>query len=153
MKEITGKLSASGMKFALVASRFNSFLVEQLVKGAEDAFVRLGGKATDLTLVRIPGAYESPVVAAKLAKSGKFDAVVVLGAVIQGATPHAALINETTARAFAQLSLETGKPVLNGIVSADNLEQAVERCGTKQGNKGFAAVQAAIEAVDVLRQI
>ena len=153
MKEITGKLSASGMKFALVASRFNSFLVEQLVKGAEDAFVRLGGKATDLTLVRIPGAYESPVVAAKLAKSGKFDAVVVLGAVIQGATPHAALINETTSRAFAQLSLETGTPVLNGIVSAENLEQAVERCGTKQGNKGFAAVQAAIEAVDVLRQI
>jgi len=153
MKEITGKLSASGMKFALVASRFNSFLVEQLVKGAEDAFVRLGGKATDLTLVRVPGAYESPVVAAKLAKSGKFDAVVVLGAVIQGATPHAALINETTARAFAQLSLETGTPVLNGIVSAENLEQAVERCGTKQGNKGFAAVQAAIEAVDVLRQI
>ena len=102
MKEITGKLSASGMKFALVASRFNSFLVEQLVKGAEDAFVRLGGKATDLTLVRVPGAYESPVVAAKLAKSGKFDAVVVLGAVIQGATPHAALINETTARAFAR---------------------------------------------------
>ena len=153
MKEITGKLSASGMKFALVASRFNSFLVEQLVKGAEDAFVRLGGKADDLTLVRVPGAYESPVVAAKLAKGGKFDAVVVLGAVIQGATPHAALINETTARAFAQLSLETGTPVLNGIVSADNLEQAVERCGTKQGNKGFAAVQAAIEAVDVLRQI
>ena len=153
MKEITGKLSASGMKFALVASRFNSFLVEQLVKGAEDAFVRLGGKATDLTLVRVPGAYESPVVAAKLARSGKFDAVVVIGAVIQGATPHAALINETTARAFAELSLETGTPVLNGIVSAENLEQAVERCGTKQGNKGFAAVQAAIEAVDVLRQI
>ena len=141
------------MKFALVASRFNSFLVEQLVKGAEDAFVRLGGKAADLTLVRVPGAYESPVVAAKLARSGKYDAVVVLGAVIQGATPHAALINETTARAFAQLSLETGTPVLNGIVSADNLEQAVERCGTKQGNKGFAAVQAAIEAVDVLRQV
>ena len=153
MKEITGKLSASGMKFALVASRFNSFLVEQLVKGAEDAFVRLGGKTDNLTLVRVPGAYESPVVAAKLATSGKFDAVVVLGAVIQGATPHAALINETTARAFAQLSLDTGTPVLNGIVSADNLEQAVERCGTKQGNKGFAAVQAAIEAVDVLRQI
>ena len=153
MKEIAGKLSASGMKFALVASRFNSFLVEQLVKGAEDAFVRLGGKGTDLTLVRVPGAYESPVVAAKLARSGKFDAVVVLGAVIQGATPHAALINETTARAFAQLSLDTGTPVLNGIVSADNLEQAVERCGTKQGNKGFAAVQAAVEAVDVLRQI
>jgi 6,7-dimethyl-8-ribityllumazine synthase len=153
MKEITGKLSASGMKFALVASRFNSFLVEQLVKGAEDAFVRLGGKESDLTLVRVPGAYESPVVAAKLARSGKFNAVVVLGAVIQGATPHAALINETTARAFAELSLETGTPVLNGIVSAENLEQAVERCGTKQGNKGFAAMQAAIELSNVFEQI
>ncbi len=141
------------MKFALVASRFNSFLVEQLVKGAEDAFVRLGGKESDLTLVRVPGAYESPVVAAKLARSGKFNAVVVLGAVIQGATPHAALINETTARAFAELSLETGTPVLNGIVSAENLEQAVERCGTKQGNKGFAAMQAAIELSNVFEQI
>ena len=153
MKEITGKLVASGMKFAIVASRFNSFLVEQLVKGAADAFVRHGGNEADLTLVRVPGACESPVVAAKLARGGGFDAVVVLGAVIQGATPHAALINETTARAFAELSLETGTPVINGIVSADNLEQAVERCGTKQGNKGFAAVQAAVEAVDVLRQV
>ena len=141
------------MKFALVASRFNSFLVEQLVKGAEDAFVRLGGKGTDLTLVRVPGAYESPVVAAKLAKSGKFDAVVVLGAVIQGATPHAALINETTARAFTEIALETGVPVVDGVVSAENLEQAVERCGTKQGNKGFAAMQAAIELANVLKQI
>ena len=150
MKEITGKLSASGMKFALVASRFNSFLVEQLVKGAEDAFVRLGGKAADLTLVRVPGAYESPVVAAKLATSGKFDAVVVLGAVIQGATPHASLINETTARAFSQISLETGVPVIDGVVSADSLEQAVERCGTKQGNKGFSAMQTAVEMANVL---
>ena len=153
MKEIEGKLGAAGMRFALVASRFNSFLVEQLVNGAKDAFVRLGGEADNLTLVRVPGAYESPVVAAKLAKSGEYDAVVVVGAVIQGATPHAALINETTARAFSQLSLETGTPVLNGIVSAENLEQAVERCGTKQGNKGFAAVQAAVETVNVLRQL
>ena len=154
MKEINGSLDAKGLKVALVASRFNSFLVEQLVKGAVDAFVRHGGDERNLTLVRVPGAYELPVAANALAKSGKApDAIVALGAVVQGATPHAALINETTARAFAQLSLETGKPVLNGIVSADNLEQAVERCGTKQGNKGFAAVQAAIEAVDVLRQI
>ena len=153
MKEIEGKLSAKGLKIALVASRFNSFLVEQLVKGAADAFNRLGGDAAGLVLVRVPGAYEIPVTAKKLAASKEFDAVVGLGAVVQGATPHAALINETTARAFTEIALETGVPVVDGVVSAENLEQAVERCGTKQGNKGFAAMQAAIELVNVLKQI
>ena len=153
MKEIEGKLSAKGLKVALVASRFNSFLVEQLVKGAADAFNRLGGDAAGLVLVRVPGAYEIPVTAKKLAASKKFDAVVGLGAVVQGATPHAALINETTARAFTEIALETGVPMVDGVVSAENLEQAVERCGTKQGNKGFAAMQAAIELANVLKQI
>ena len=153
MKEIEGKLSAKGLKIALVASRFNSFLVEQLVKGAADAFNRLGGDAAGLVLVRVPGAYEIPVTAKKLAASKKVDAVVGLGAVVQGATAHAGLINETTARAFTEIALETGVPVVDGVVSADNLEQAVERCGTKQGNKGFAAMQAAIELANVLKQI
>ena len=153
MKEIEGKLTAKGLKIALVASRFNSFLVEQLVKGAADAFNRLGGDAAGLVLVRVPGAYEIPVTAKKLAASKKFDAVVGLGAVVQGATAHAALINETTARAFTEIALATGVPVVDGVVSAENLEQAVERCGTKQGNKGFAAVQAAIELANVLKQI
>ena len=153
MKEIEGKLSAKGLKIALVASRFNSFLVEQLVKGAADAFNRLGGDAAGLVLVRVPGAYEIPVTAKKLAASKKFDAVVGLGAVVQGATAHAALINETTARAFTEIALETGVPVVDGVVSAENIEQAVERCGTKQGNKGFAAMQAAIELANVLKQI
>ena len=153
MKEINGNLTAKGLKIALVASRFNSFLVEQLVKGAADAFNRLGGDAAGLVLVRVPGAYEIPVTAKKLAASKKFDAVVGLGAVVQGATPHAALINETTARAFTEIALETGVPVVDGVVSAENLEQAVERCGTKQGNKGFAAMQAAIELANVLKQI
>ena len=153
MKEIEGKLSAKGLKIALVASRFNSFLVEQLVKGAADAFNRLGGDAAGLVLVRVPGAYEIPVTAKRLAASKKFDAVVGLGAVVQGATAHAALINETTARAFTEIALETGVPVVDGVVSAENLEQAVERCGTKQGNKGFAAMQAAIELANVLKQI
>ena len=139
MKEIEGKLTAKGLKIALVASRFNSFLVEQLVKGAADAFNRLGGDAAGLVLVRVPGAYEIPVTAKKLAASKKFDAVVGLGAVVQGAT--------------AQIALETGVPVVDGVVSAENLEQAVERCGTKQGNKGFAAMQAAIELANVLKQI
>ena len=153
MKEIEGKLAAKGLKIALVASRFNSFLVEQLVKGAADAFNRLGGDAASLVLVRVPGAYEIPLTAKKLAASKKFDAVVGLGAVVQGATAHAALINETTARAFTEIALETGVPVVDGVVSAENLEQAVERCGTKQGNKGFAAMQAAIELANVLKQI
>ena len=153
MKEINGNLTAKGLKIALVASRFNSFLVEQLVKGAADAFNRLGGDAAGLVLVRVPGAYEIPVTAKKLAASKKFDAVVGLGAVVQGATAHAALINETTARAFTEIALETGVPVVDGVVSAENLEQAVERCGTKQGNKGFAAMQAAIELANVLKQI
>ena len=153
MKVIEGNLTAKGLKIALVASRFNSFLVEQLVKGAADAFTRLGGDEKNLVLVRVPGAYEIPVTAKKLAASKKFDAVVGLGAVVQGATAHAGLICETTARAFNQISLETGVPVTDGVVSAENLEQAVERCGTKQGNKGFAATQAAIELVNVLKQV
>ena len=151
MKEVNGSLEAKGLKVALVASRFNSFLVEQLVKGAVDAFVRHGGDEKNLTLVRVPGAYELPVVAKALAKSKKCDAVVALGAVVQGATAHAALINETTARAFTEIALETGVPVADGVVSAENLEQAVERCGTKQGNKGFSAMQAAIETINVIK--
>lgn len=152
MKEINGGLIAKGLKVAVVVSRFNSFLTEQLVKGAADAFVRMGGDEQDLTLVRVPGAYEIPVVAQKLAEKG-VDAVVCLGAVVQGATTHASLINGTTSMAFAKISLKTGVPVLDGIVSAENLEQAVERCGTKQGNKGFAVMQSAIEMANVLKQI
>ena len=153
MKEINGNLNATGMKLALVVSRFNSFFTEQLVKGAEDCFVRHGGGADDLTLVRIPGANETPQVAQKLARSGAYDAVVVLGAVIQGATPHADLINGTVARALAKIALDTGVPVLNGIVAAQNLEQAIERAGTKQGNKGWDTVLAAIETVSVLKAL
>lgn len=152
MKEIIGTLNAKGLKVGVVVSRFNSFLTEQLVKGAADAFVRLGGEEKNLVLVRVPGAYEIPLAAQKLAKKG-VDAIVALGAVVQGATSHADLINETTARAFNQISLETGIPVLDGVVSAENLEQAVERCGTKQGNKGFAAMQSAIEMANLLKQM
>ena len=152
MKEVIGTLDAKGLKIGLVVSRFNSFLTEQLVKGAADAFVRLGGDEKNLVLVRVPGAYEIPLAAKKLAAK-KVDAIVALGAVVQGATAHADLINETTARAFNQISLETGVPVLDGVVSAENLEQAVERCGTKQGNKGFSAMQAAIEMANVMRQV
>ena len=151
MKEVIGTLNAQGMKIALVVSRFNSFLTEQLVKGAADAFVRLGGDEKDLLLVRVPGAYEIPLVAKRLAAAKAVDAVLALGAVVQGATAHADLINQATAKAFEEISVETGVPVLDGVVSAENLEQAVERCGTKQGNKGFSAMQSAVEMVNVLK--
>ena len=152
MKEISGELSASGLKIAIVVSRFNSFLTEQLVKGAEDAFLRMGGSDKDLTLVRVPGAYELPLAASRLAAK-KYDAVVCLGAVVQGATAHADLINQATAKAFSEISIATGVPVLDGVVAAENLEQAVERCGTKQGNKGFSAMQSAIEMAKVVKKL
>jgi len=152
MKEINGNLTAKGLRIGLIVSRFNSFLTEQLVKGAVDAYVRLGGDEKSLTLCRVPGAYEIPVVAKALAAK-KFDAIVALGAVVQGATSHADLINQATAKAFTEISVETGVPILDGIVSAENLEQAVERCGTKQGNKGFAVMQSAVEMANVLKQI
>ena len=151
MKEVNGMLDAKGLKIGIVVSRFNSFLTEQLVKGAVDAFVRLGGDEKDLVLARVPGAYEIPLAAKKLAEKKGFDAIVALGAVVQGATAHADLINETTSRAFSEISLTTGVPVLDGVVSAENLEQAVERCGTKQGNKGFSAMQSAIEMANLLK--
>ena len=152
MKEINGngELSAKGLRVAIVVSRFNSFLTEQLVKGAEDAFLRMGGDGQDLTLVRVPGAYELPLVASKLAAK-KYDAVVCLGAVVQGATAHADLINQATSKAFSEVSIATGVPVLDGVVAAESLEQAVERCGTKQGNKGFSAMQSAIEMANVVK--
>ena len=153
MKEIVGNLDATGLKMALVVSRFNSFFTEQLVKGAADCFVRHGGKEENLTLVRVPGANELPQVAQRLAAAGQVDAVIALGAVIQGATPHADLINGTVARSLAKIALDTGVPVLNGIVCALNLEQAIERAGTKQGNKGWDAVAAAIETVNVLKAL
>jgi len=150
MKEINGALSAKGLRIGIVVSRFNSFLTEQLVKGAVDAFVRMGGDEKNLTLVRVPGAYEIPIVAKRMAQK-RLDAVIALGAVVQGATAHADLINQATAKSFCEISVETGVPVLDGIVAAENLEQAVERCGTKQGNKGFSAMQSAIEMAGVMK--
>jgi len=153
MREISGQINASGMKMAIVVSRFNSFFTEQLLKGAVDCFIRHQGSDDDLTVARVPGANESPVVTDKLAATGNYDAIVVLGAVIQGATPHAELINGTVARAISNIALKSGVPVLNGIICAQNLEQAIERAGTKQGNKGWDAVMTAIETFAVLQGI
>lgn len=153
MKEISGKLDATGKKFGIVISRFNSFFTEQLLKGAEDCLVRHGADTDDIVLVRVPGAAEIPMAVQKLAKSKKFNAVIALGCVIQGATPHADLINTQVSRALCSIGLDCNVPVLSGLIAADSIEQAVERSGTKAGNKGWDAAAAAIEMVTVLEAI
>ncbi len=153
MTEICGTLKGDGLRLAFVVSRFNSIFTEQLLQGAQDAARRHGVADEAITVVRVPGANEIPLAAAKLAKRGEVDAIVALGAVIDGATDHAMLINTSVARALCQIGLEAGIPVLNGIVCAHNLDQAIERSGSKAGNKGFDTVCAAIEAANVLRQL
>lgn len=153
MKIFEGKLLAQGKKFGIVASRFNSFFTDQLLKGAEDCLLRHGGAADDISVVRVPGAAEIPLAAQRLAKSKKFDAVIALGCVIQGATPHAELINTQVSRALSGIGLQYDVPVVNGLIAADTIEQAVERSGTKAGNKGWDAAAAAMEMVSVFEQI
>jgi 6,7-dimethyl-8-ribityllumazine synthase len=153
MKEITGDLNACGMRLAIVVSRFNAIFTEQLLKGALDAAARHGVKDEDITVVRVPGANEIPLAARRLAAKDDVDAVVALGAVIDGATDHAMLINTSVARALCQIGLDNGLHVLNGIVCAHSLDQAIERSGSKAGNKGFDTVVAAIEAVNVIKQL
>lgn len=152
MKEIVGDLTASGMRLALVVSRFNAIFTEQLLQGALDAAARHGVKPEDITVVRVPGANEIPLAVRRLVTALAPDAVVALGAVIDGATDHAMLINTSVARALCQIGLDSGVPVLNGIVCAHSLDQAIERSGSKAGNKGFDTVVAAIETVNVLKQ-
>lgn len=153
MKEVTGKLNSTGMKFALVTARFNSFFTEQLLEGAKDCFLRHGGSEEDLTLVRVPGSNDIPLVAAKLAEGKKYDAVIALGVVIQGSTAHADLIENSISRALSELALTSKTPVINAVVATQNLEQAIERAGSKMGNRGWDGVQAAIELVSVLKQL
>lgn len=152
-KTIEGHLSATGLRFAIVASRFNDFLVDKLIEGALDAIVRHGGSDDETTLVRVPGAFEIPVAARKLAESRKYDAVICLGAVVRGSTPHFDYVAGEAAKGIAQAGLSTGVPVIFGVVTTDNLEQAIERCGTKAGNKGFDAAMSAIEMADLMRKL
>jgi 6,7-dimethyl-8-ribityllumazine synthase len=152
-KEYSGNLDAKGLKIGIVISRHNDFLTKQLLQGAIDCLIRHGVDEKDVAVVWVPGAYETPVVAKKLAQSGKFSALVALGAVIQGATPHAGLINNQLTRALTQISLDNDVAVIDGVVAADNLEQAIERCGTKGGNRGWNAAQAAIEMANLLKNL
>lgn len=147
-----GKLDASGRKFAIVVSRFNSFICERLVEGAMDALIRHGAAAADLDLVRVPGAYEIPLAAQRLAATGRYDAIVCLGAVIRGSTPHFDYVCAEVSKGVAAVSLNSGLPVAFGVLTTDTIEQAIERAGTKAGNKGAEAAITAIEMVNLLQQ-
>lgn len=152
-KVIEGNMSAKGLKLALVVSRFNDFITARLIEGAMDVITRSGGDSANTVLVKVPGSFELPLAAKKLAASGTYDAVVCLGAVIKGATPHFEYVSNQMARGLADVMRETGIPVSFGVITADDLEQAIERAGTKQGNKGADAALAAIEMANVLKQL
>jgi len=153
VKTIEGQLDAKGLKVAIVAARFNDFIVDRLISGAIDYLVRHGGSKDDLTLIRLPGAFELPLAALKLARSGNYDGVVVLGAVIRGATPHFDYVCNECAKGVAQASMETGVPMGFGLLTCDTLDQAIERAGSKGGNKGVEAASAMLETIRVLEQI
>ena len=151
--QLAGHLDAGGKNVAIVVARFNSFICERLVEGAVDAIVRHGGSDDAITIARVPGAFEIPLVAQKMATSGKYDAVICLGAVIRGATPHFDYVSNEVTKGVASVSLATGVPIAFGVLTTDTIEQAVERAGTKAGNKGFEAAVTAIEMINLLKSI
>jgi len=148
-----GSLEARGLKFGIVCARFNNFFVAKLLEGAMDALTRHGADAADVAVAYVPGSYEIPFAIKKMLDLKKFDAILALGVVIQGATPHAGYINSEVAKCIAQLGLESGTPVTYGMITADNLDQAIERSGTKAGNKGVDAAVAAIEMANLVRNL
>ena len=152
-KVIEGNLSAKGKKFALVVSRFNELISGKLLEGAEDCLIRHAAEEKNITTVWVPGSFEIPLVAQKVANSGKYDAVVCLGAVIRGGTPHFDYVAGEVAKGVAQVGLNTEVPVIFGVITADSIEQALERAGTKAGNKGWDAALSAIEMVDLMTKV
>ncbi len=154
MRVLEGKLVVGdSVKVGIVASRFNEFIVSKLISGAEDGLVRHDVKADNITLAWVPGAFEIPVAAKKMAQSGKFDAVICLGAVIRGATSHYDYVCAEVSKGIAAVSLETGVPVMFGVVTTDTIEQAIERAGTKAGNKGYDCALGAIEMIQLMKQL
>ncbi len=153
MRTVEGKLIGEGLKFALVVSRFNSFITERLLEGALDSLRRRGVKEADITVIRVPGSWEIPLIAKRAALSKAYHGVICLGAVIRGATPHFDYVAAEVSKGVAQVALESGVPVLFGILTTDTLEQAIERAGSKAGNKGAAAAEAAIEMVNLLKEL
>ena len=152
-KNFEGLLLGKGLKFGVVVSRFNDFITAKLLEGAQDALVRHGVRQEDIDVARVPGAFEIPLAAQRLAQTKKYDAIVCLGAVIRGGTPHFEYIAAEVSKGIARVGLDTGLPVSFGIITADTLEQAIERAGTKQGNKGFDAAVDAIEMASLLKGI
>jgi len=150
---IEGSLDAQGLKFGILVSRFNSFISDRLVDGAIDALLRHGATEDDLVVVRVPGAFEIPPAAKKMAASGRFDALICLGAVIRGATPHFDYVSAEVSKGIAAVTMEAGIPVTFGVLTTDTLEQAIERAGSKAGNKGFDAAMAAIEMASLYRAL
>lgn len=148
-----GVLNAKGFRFGLVVSRFNNFITERLLEGALDALLRHGGREEDLEIVRVPGSFEIPFLAKRMASSGRFDAVICLGALIRGGTIHFDVLSAEVTKGVAQAGLETGVPITFGVITTDTLEQAIERAGTKMGNKGWEAAESAIELVNLLKAI
>lgn len=153
MKINEGKVLAEGLRPAIVVARFNDFITSRLLDGAVDAFVRHGGKQEDLTTVRVPGSFEIPLAAKKLAEREDVDMVICLGAVIRGATAHFDLVASECAKGIASVSLSSGKPVIFGVIAAESIEQAIERAGTKAGNKGSEAMLSGVEMANLLRSI
>ncbi|MBD8942279.1 MAG: 6,7-dimethyl-8-ribityllumazine synthase [Clostridiales bacterium] len=151
MKILEGNVVGTGARIGMVAARFNEFIVSKLVSGAEDALVRHGVDSDSITLAWVPGAYEIPVIAKKMAESGRYDAVICLGAVIKGSTSHYDLVCNEVSKGIAAVSLETGVPVLFGVITTDNIEQAIERAGTKAGNKGYDVACSAIEMINLIK--
>ena len=152
-KTLEGKLIAKGLKFGMVLSRFNNFIAERLLEGALDALKRSGAEEEDCTVARVPGAFEIPLAAKKMAKSGRYDAIICLGCVIRGATPHFEYIATEVTKGIAHLSLENEIPISFGVLITDTIEQAIERAGTKVGNKGFDAAMSAIEMANLMKEI
>lgn len=152
-KIIEGKIVAKGMKFGIVASRFNDFICGRLIEGSVDALIRAGAEEKDIVIHKVPGSFELPLAAKKLAKSGRYDAIICLGAIIRGATPHFEYISAEVSKGIAMVGLETEVPVVFGVLTTDTIEQAIERAGTKSGNKGADAAMTAIEMVDLFKKI
>lgn len=150
---IQGDLSATGLKFAIVASRFNDFITSKLVEGALDALARHGASENDIEIVRVPGSFEIPLAAQALVRKNKHHAVICLGAVIRGATPHFEYVSAEVSKGVASVSLNSGLPVIFGVLTTDTIEQAIERAGTKAGNKGWDAALSAIEMANLMRQL
>ena len=152
-KPFEGMLLGKGLKFGLVISRFNEFVTKKLLEGAQDALLRHGVNQADIEVAWVPGSFEIPLIAKKLAQSKRYDAIICLGAVVRGGTPHFEYIATEVSKGIAKVSLETGLPVVYGIITTDTLEQAIERAGTKMGNKGFEAAENAIEMANLLKSM